>query len=231
MPALPRATEQALSRTSAEREMPHVASRLSASPSGRSGRAELRCRGAPIGLMTSFAPLVWAAASRASSNLTECVEIARFGVSNSVHWECERSSRRGRFDLLVDHFAGIHREPVGRKADFVAELQALLDESIPEEPSDAQEYIWAIEGAAVDGHAAGVDHPRFFASCRSPNDFLSVIGRRVGGGLRRLHGHLASPELRRPSRVDQVHKECMDRFVACRKRQAGPGQRWVQWQI
>jgi len=92
-----------------------------------------------------------------------------------------RSLGRQVVDLLVDHFAGIHHEPVGRKVDC-AELQALLGERIPEEPSDARELFGQLKEQLFT-NMLHVDHPRFFAFVPSPNNFVSVMADALAAGF------------------------------------------------
>lgn len=84
-------------------------------------------------------------------------------------------------DLLVDHFAGIHDEPVGRKAGR-HELEALLGGSIPEEPSDARELFRPLKEQLFT-NMLHVDHPRFFAFVPSPNNFVSVMADALAAGF------------------------------------------------
>jgi len=84
-------------------------------------------------------------------------------------------------DLLVDHFAGIHDELVGRKASR-AELQALLGGSIPEEPADARELLGPLKEQLFT-NMLHVDHPRFFAFVPSPNNFVSVMADALAAGF------------------------------------------------
>lgn len=84
-------------------------------------------------------------------------------------------------DLLVDHFAGIHNEPVGRKVGR-PELQELLGGSIPEEPSDARELFRSLKEQLFT-NMLHVDHPRFFAFVPSPNNFVSVMADTLAAGF------------------------------------------------
>lgn len=84
-------------------------------------------------------------------------------------------------DLLVDHFAGIHDEPVGRKAGR-AELQALLGGSIPEGPANARELFGPLKEQLFT-NMLHVDHPRFFAFVPSPNNFVSVMADALAAGF------------------------------------------------
>ena len=84
-----------------------------------------------------------------------------------------RALGRQVVDLLVDHFAGIHDEPVGRKAGR-PELQELLGGNIPEEPGKPGELFGPLKEQLFT-NMLHVDHPRFFAFVPSPNNFVSVM--------------------------------------------------------
>jgi aromatic-L-amino-acid decarboxylase len=84
-------------------------------------------------------------------------------------------------DLLVDHFSGMHQEPVGRKAAR-SELESLLGGGIPEEPSDVREVFGALKGQLF-ANMLHVDHPRFFAFVPGPNNFVSVMGDTLAAGF------------------------------------------------
>ena len=84
-------------------------------------------------------------------------------------------------ELLVDHFAGIHDQSVGRKVGR-AELPPLLAGDIPEEPSDAAELFRPLREQLFT-NMLHVDHPRFFAFVPSPNNFVSVMADALAAGF------------------------------------------------
>ena len=92
-----------------------------------------------------------------------------------------RALGRQVVDLLVDHFAGIHDEPVGRKAGR-PELQELLGGNIPEEPSKPGELFGPLKEQLFT-NMLHVDHPRFFAFVPSPNNFVSVMADTLAAGF------------------------------------------------
>lgn len=92
-----------------------------------------------------------------------------------------RALGRQVVDLLVDHFAGIHDEPVGRKAAR-QELQELLGGRIPEEPSDPGELFRSLKEQLFT-NILHIDHPRFFAFVPSPNNFVSVMADALAAGF------------------------------------------------
>jgi glutamate/tyrosine decarboxylase-like PLP-dependent enzyme len=84
-------------------------------------------------------------------------------------------------DLLVDHFAGIHSSPVGRKGRR-PELEAMLGGPLPEQPGDAVEIVAALKGQLF-ANLLHVDHPRFFAFVPSPNNFVSAMADALAAGF------------------------------------------------
>lgn len=84
-------------------------------------------------------------------------------------------------DLLVEHFAGMHEEPVGRKGSRPA-LEATLREPIPREPGDPMALLELLE-REVFSSILHVDHPRFFAFVPGPNNFVSAMADALASGF------------------------------------------------
>ena len=84
-------------------------------------------------------------------------------------------------DLLVEHAAGLHREPVGRKGSR-PELEAKLREPVPEAPGDPGALLERLE-RDVFSSMLHVDHPRFFAFVPGPGNFVSVMADALAAGL------------------------------------------------
>jgi len=89
-------------------------------------------------------------------------------------------------DLLVDHFAGIHDESVGRKGGR-AELQALLAGPPPEEPEGVSQIFSPLKEQLF-SNMLHVDHPRFFAFVPGPNNFVSVMADVLAAGFNTFTG-------------------------------------------
>jgi glutamate/tyrosine decarboxylase-like PLP-dependent enzyme len=89
-------------------------------------------------------------------------------------------------DLLVDHFAGIHDESVGRKGGR-AELQALLAGPPPEEPEGVSQIFPPLKEQLF-SNMLHVDHPRFFAFVPGPNNFVSVMADALAAGFNTFTG-------------------------------------------
>ncbi|HET7577087.1 MAG TPA: pyridoxal-dependent decarboxylase [Sphingomicrobium sp.] len=92
-----------------------------------------------------------------------------------------RALGRSVVDLLVDHYAGIHAAPVGRKAPR-AELETLFGGAFPEEPNDPIEILGALNQHLFP-NSLHLDHPRFFAFVPSPNNFVSAMADALVAGL------------------------------------------------
>ncbi len=84
-------------------------------------------------------------------------------------------------DLLVDHFAGMHSTPVGRKGQR-PELEALLGGPLPEVSSDPREIVASLKEQLF-ANVLHVDHPRFFAFVPSPNNFVSAMADALAAGF------------------------------------------------
>lgn len=84
-------------------------------------------------------------------------------------------------DLLVDHFAGIHNESVGRKRGR-SELEVLFGGRIPEQPTNVRDIILPLKEQLF-ANMLHVDHPRFFAFVPSPNNFVSVMADALAAGF------------------------------------------------
>jgi len=84
-------------------------------------------------------------------------------------------------ELLVDHFSGIHAEPVGRKASR-AELESLFGSDLPEEPGDPAQILGAVRDGLI-ANSLHIDHPRFFAFVPSPNNFVSAMADALVAGF------------------------------------------------
>jgi aromatic-L-amino-acid/L-tryptophan decarboxylase len=84
-------------------------------------------------------------------------------------------------DLLVDHFAGMHSTPVGRKGSR-SELEALLGGPLPEQASDPREIVESLKEQLF-ANVLHVDHPRFFAFVPSPNNFVSAMADALAAGF------------------------------------------------
>jgi glutamate/tyrosine decarboxylase-like PLP-dependent enzyme len=89
-------------------------------------------------------------------------------------------------DMLVDHFAGIHDESVGRKGGR-AELQALLAGPPPEEPEGVSQIFPPLKEQLF-SNMLHVDHPRFFAFVPGPNNFVSVMADALAAGFNTFTG-------------------------------------------
>jgi aromatic-L-amino-acid decarboxylase len=89
-------------------------------------------------------------------------------------------------DLIVDHFAGIHDERVGRKAGR-EHLEALLRGPAPEEPGNPSEIFAPLREQLFD-NMLHVDHPRFFAFVPGPNNFVSVMADALAAGFNTFAG-------------------------------------------
>lgn len=88
--------------------------------------------------------------------------------------------------MLVDHFAGIHDESVGRKGGR-AELQALLAGPPPEEPEGVSQIFPPLKEQLF-SNMLHVDHPRFFAFVPGPNNFVSVMADALAAGFNTFTG-------------------------------------------
>ena len=77
-------------------------------------------------------------------------------------------------DVIVQHFAALHEQPVTRKASRSA-LEALLREPLPMDASDPIEVLAQLQ-SDVFPHIMYHSHPRFFAFVPSPSNFVSVMG-------------------------------------------------------
>jgi len=97
-----------------------------------------------------------------------------------------RALGRQVVDVIVDHFAGIHDESVGRKAGR-DELEALLRSPAPEEPGNPSE-IFAPLKEQLFTNMLHVDHPRFFAFVPGPNNFVSVMADALAAGFNTFTG-------------------------------------------
>jgi aromatic-L-amino-acid/L-tryptophan decarboxylase len=76
-------------------------------------------------------------------------------------------------DLLVDHWRHIEqKKPVSRATR--AEMDALLFEPIPQDPVDALKVLEHVV-ARVLPNSDLLTHPRFFAFCPSPSNFVSTV--------------------------------------------------------
>jgi aromatic-L-amino-acid/L-tryptophan decarboxylase len=84
-------------------------------------------------------------------------------------------------DLLVDHFAGMHSERVGRKGRR-SELEAQLGGPLPEQASDPREIVASLKEQLF-SNVLHVDHPRFFAFVPSPNNFVSAMADALTAGF------------------------------------------------
>jgi aromatic-L-amino-acid decarboxylase len=108
--------------------------------------------------------------------------------SNRLELSAEEMRALGHqvVDLLVDHFAGIHAEPVGRKAGR-SELEALLGSPLPEQASDPREIFGQLKEQLFT-NLLHVDHPRFFAFVPSPNNFVSAMADALSAGFNVFNG-------------------------------------------
>ena len=84
-------------------------------------------------------------------------------------------------DLLVEHFAHLHDDPVGRKGER-PELEAKLREPIPEEPGDPDAILDTVQRDVL-STMLHVDHPRFFAFVPGPGNFVSAMGDALAAGF------------------------------------------------
>lgn len=89
-------------------------------------------------------------------------------------------------DLIVDHFAGIHDEGVGRKAGR-EQLEKLLRGAAPEEPGNPTEIFEPLREQLF-ANMLHVDHPRFFAFVPGPNNFVSVMADALAAGFNTFTG-------------------------------------------
>ena len=84
-------------------------------------------------------------------------------------------------DLLVEHFAGIHEEKVGRKAPR-AELEEMFGGAPPEAAGEPLHILAALKEGVL-ANSLHIDHPRFFAFVPSPNNFISVMADAIVAGF------------------------------------------------
>jgi glutamate/tyrosine decarboxylase-like PLP-dependent enzyme len=89
-------------------------------------------------------------------------------------------------DLIVDHYASIHDERVGRKAPR-AELETLFGGALPETPGDPAEILGTLREGLF-ANTLHLDHPRFFAFVPSPNNFVSVMADALAAGFNTFAG-------------------------------------------
>lgn len=97
-----------------------------------------------------------------------------------------RSLGRSVVDLLVDHFAHIHDERVGRKAPR-QELEPMLGGALPEAGDDPLTVIGELKEGLF-ANTLHIDHPRFFAFVPSPNNFVSVMADALAAGFNTFAG-------------------------------------------
>lgn len=89
-------------------------------------------------------------------------------------------------DLLVTHFAELAELPVSRVGTR-AELENLLREPLPEEPSDGQVVLdQAVQ--AIFSHMMLTTHPRFLAYVPSPSNYVSVLADALASGFNPFAG-------------------------------------------
>src|SRR5438270_13338479 len=89
-------------------------------------------------------------------------------------------------DLLVEHFANIHDERVGAKAD-PAKMISLFDKDPPETGRDPNELLVQLERDVFPNNLY-VDHPRFFAFVPGPNNFVSTMADGLAAGFNIFNG-------------------------------------------
>jgi aromatic-L-amino-acid decarboxylase len=89
-------------------------------------------------------------------------------------------------DLLVEHFANLEREPVGKKGD-PDRLVPLFDHDPPETGRDPNELLAQLERDVFPSNLH-VDHPRFFAFVPGPNNFVSTMADALAAGFNVFNG-------------------------------------------
>ena len=89
-------------------------------------------------------------------------------------------------DVLVEHFVGLEREPVGTKGDSVR-LVSLFDHDPPEMGRDPGEVLSQLEHDVFPNNLH-VDHPRFFAFVPGPNNFVSTMADALAAGFNVFNG-------------------------------------------
>jgi glutamate/tyrosine decarboxylase-like PLP-dependent enzyme len=92
-----------------------------------------------------------------------------------------RALGRSVVDLLVEHFAGIHEDRVGRKAPR-SELEPMFGSALPEAPGDPVDLVGKLNERLF-ANSLHIDHPRFFAFVPSPNNFVSAMADALVAGF------------------------------------------------
>jgi glutamate/tyrosine decarboxylase-like PLP-dependent enzyme len=84
-------------------------------------------------------------------------------------------------DLLVEHFATLRDQPIGRKADR-SSLMAALDEPPPRWGTPPTVLLQRLE-REVFPNCLRVSHPRFFAFVPSPSNYVSAMADALASGF------------------------------------------------
>lgn len=83
-------------------------------------------------------------------------------------------------DRLVEHFTTLPAKRVACRTGR-SELEALLREPVPDEPSNTADVL-ALLDRAVFAQMTHVDHPRFFAFVPGPSNFVGVLADALAAG-------------------------------------------------